>query len=52
MFYGRLVGEFQFSSHIPLRGGTDTGRHIYLAIKVPDGPDAGIYECAVNNSLG
>jgi uncharacterized protein YukJ len=46
--YGRLVGEFQFASHIPLRGGRDTGRHIYLSIKVPEGSDAGIYECAVN----
>jgi hypothetical protein len=46
--YGRLVGEFQFASHIPLRGGKNTGRHIYLSIKVPDGPKAGIYECAVN----
>jgi hypothetical protein len=46
--FGRLVGEFQFSSHVPLRGGRDTGRHIYLAIKITDGPNAGIYECAVN----
>jgi hypothetical protein len=46
--YGRLVGEFQSSSHIPLRGGHDTGRHIYLSIKVPSGGDAGIFECAVN----
>ena len=46
--YGRLVGEFQFSSHVPLRGGQDTGRHIYLSIKVPEGPNGGIYECAVN----
>jgi hypothetical protein len=46
--FGRLVGTFQFSSHVPLRGGTDTGRHIYLAIKVVTGPQAGIFECAVN----
>jgi hypothetical protein len=46
--YGRLVGEFQFASHVPLRGGRNTGRHIYLAIKVPDGASAGIFECAVN----
>ena len=46
--FGALVGEFQSSSHIPLRGGKDTGRHIYLSIKVPSGPDAGIFECAVN----
>jgi Uncharacterized conserved protein (DUF2278) len=46
--YGRLVGAFQFSSHVPLRGGKDTGRHIYLSIKVPDGPHAGVFECAVN----
>ncbi len=46
--YGRLVGEFQSSSHIPLRGGKDTGRHIYLAIKVATGSSAGIFECAVN----
>ncbi len=46
--YGRLVGEFQSSSHIPLRGGKNTGRHIYLAIKVPTGSHAGIFECAVN----
>lgn len=46
--YGRLVGDFQFSSHVPQRGGKDTGRHIYLNIKVPDGPFAGIYKCAVN----
>jgi hypothetical protein len=46
--FGALVGEFQSSSHIPLRGGKDTGRHIYLSIKVPDGRYAGIYECAVN----
>jgi uncharacterized protein YukJ len=42
------VGEFQFASHVPLRGGRDTGRHIYLSIKVPEGSNAGIYECAVN----
>jgi hypothetical protein len=46
--FGRLVGEFQFSSHIPLRGGRDTGRHIYLSLKIPNGHNAGIYECAVN----
>jgi hypothetical protein len=46
--YGRLVGQFQFASHVPLRGGENTGRHIYLSIKVPDGPNAGIFECAVN----
>jgi hypothetical protein len=46
--FGRLVGEFQFSSHVPLRGGKDDGRHIYLSVKVAQGPVAGIYECAVN----
>ncbi len=46
--FGALVGEFQSSSHIPLRGGKDTGRHIYLSIKVAAGHYAGIYECAVN----
>ncbi len=46
--YGRLVGAFQSASHIPLRGGKDTGRHIYLSVKVPDGRYAGIFECAVN----
>jgi hypothetical protein len=46
--FGHLVGQFQFSSHIPLRGGKNTGRHIFLSIKVPTGPFAGIYECAVN----
>ena len=46
--YGRLVGDFQSSSHIPLRGGKNTGRHIYLSIKVPSGSHAGIFECAVN----
>jgi len=46
--FGRLVGQFEFSSHIPLRGGHDTGRHIYLSLKIPDGPSAGVYECAVN----
>jgi hypothetical protein len=46
--YGRLVGEFQSSSHIPLRGGRDTGRHLFLSVKVPQGPSEGIFECAVN----
>jgi hypothetical protein len=46
--FGRLVGEFQSASHIPLRGGKNTGRHIYLSIKVPQGHQAGIFECAVN----
>jgi hypothetical protein len=46
--YGRLVAEFQFASHIPLAGGKDTGRHIYLALKVPSGSNAGLYECAFN----
>jgi hypothetical protein len=46
--FGRLVGQFQSSSHIPLRGGQDTGRHIYLSLKVPEGPSVGIFECAVN----
>jgi Uncharacterized conserved protein (DUF2278) len=46
--FGRLVGEFGSSSHVPLRGGKNTGRHIYLSIKVPSGSHAGVYECAVN----
>lgn len=46
--FGRLVGEFQSSSHVPLRGGRDSGRHIYLSIKVPSGRDVGVFECAVN----
>ena len=40
--------QFQYSSPSPLRGGSDTGRHIYLALKIPSGTSAGIYECAVN----
>jgi hypothetical protein len=46
--YGCLVGQFQLASHIPLRGGHNTGRHIYLSLKVPEGSHAGIFECAVN----
>jgi hypothetical protein len=46
--YGCLVGQFQFASHIPLRGGQNTGRHIYLSLKVPEGSHAGVFECAVN----
>ena len=46
--FGRLVARFQFASHVPLAGGHDTGRHIYLALRVPDGPVAGLYEAAVN----
>jgi Uncharacterized conserved protein (DUF2278) len=46
--FGRLVAQFQFSSHIPLRGGRNTGRHIYLSLVVPSGRDAGDFECAVN----
>jgi hypothetical protein len=46
--FGRLVGEFQSASHIPLRGGRETDRHIYLSVKVADGRSAGIFECAVN----
>jgi hypothetical protein len=46
--FGRLVAEFQFASHVPLAGGHDTGRHIYLALRVADGPLAGLYEAAVN----
>jgi uncharacterized protein YukJ len=46
--YGRLVGEFRSASHIPLRGGRDSGRHIYLNVNVSEGRDAGIFECAVN----
>jgi hypothetical protein len=46
--YGRLVGQFEFSSHVPLRGGQNTGRHLYIAAKIPSGPDAGVFECAVN----
>lgn len=46
--FGCLVAQFQFASHIPLAGGRDSGRHIYLAIRVPDGPFAGLYEAAVN----
>jgi hypothetical protein len=43
-----LVGQFQFASHVPLRGGENTGRHIYLSVKLPEGSHAGIFECAVN----
>jgi hypothetical protein len=46
--FGRLVAEFQFASHVPLAGGRNTGRHIYLALRVADGPVAGVYEAAVN----
>src|SRR5262245_14324495 len=46
--FGRLVATFQFASHVPLRGGHNTGRHIYLALKVPGGNAAGVYEAAVN----
>jgi hypothetical protein len=47
--FGRLVATFESSSPIPLRGGKNTGRHIYLALKVPDGQEAsGVFECAVN----
>ncbi len=46
--FGRLVGTFGSASHIPLRGGHPSPRHIYLSVKIPDGPDAGIFECAVN----
>jgi hypothetical protein len=47
--FGRLVATFESSSPIPLRGGKNTGRHIYLALKVPDGqPVSGVFECAVN----
>ena len=46
--FGRLVANFKFSSHVPLRGGRNTGRHIYLALNVPSGPQGGMFECAVN----
>ena len=46
--FGRLVAEFQFASHVPLAGGHDTGRHIYLALRVTAGQFAGLYEAAVN----
>src|SRR5262249_37819486 len=36
------------ASHVPLRGGKDTGRHIYLSLKVPKGSHSGVFECAVN----
>ncbi len=42
--FGRLVATFQSASPIPLRGGQNTGRHIYLALKNADG----VFECAVN----
>jgi hypothetical protein len=47
--FGRLVATFESSSPIPLHGGKDSGRHIYLALKVADeSPQHGIFECAVN----
>ena len=46
--FGRLVGGFQFASHVPLAGGSNTGRHIYLAIKVDHGEFSGTYEAAFN----
>jgi hypothetical protein len=46
--FGRLVAEYQFASHVPLAGGANTGRHIYLAVRVAEGPFAGLYESAVN----
>lgn len=46
--FGRLVSQFQFASHVPLAGGRNTGRHIYLALRVADGSFAGLYEAAVN----
>lgn len=33
--FGRLVTQFQFASHVPLAGGHDSGRHIYLACGFP-----------------
>jgi uncharacterized protein YukJ len=46
--FGRIVGEFQSSSHMPRRSERENTRHIYLDVKVANGPFAGIFECAVN----
>jgi Uncharacterized conserved protein (DUF2278) len=46
--FGRLVGQFESSSHTPRRSDRENARHIYLDVKVPGGQYAGIYECAVN----
>lgn len=46
--FGCLVAEFKFASHVPLAGGRNTGRHIYLALNVAGGQYAGLYEAAVN----
>jgi hypothetical protein len=46
--FGKLVAQFQFASHIPLAGGKNSDRHIYLALRVPNGEFAGLYEAAVN----
>jgi hypothetical protein len=46
--FGRLAATFEFASHLPLAGGANTGRHIYLALRIPNGAQAGLYEAAVN----
>jgi hypothetical protein len=46
--YGRLVGRLPFTSLVPLAGGTETGRHLFLAVQVLGGPWSGLYEAPVN----
>ena len=46
--FGELVGTFDHATLVPEGAARPDDNHVYLWVRVPDGPDAGLYECAFN----
>ena len=46
--FGELVGTFDHATLVPEGGTRPDDNHIYLWVRVPDGPYSGLYECAFN----
>ncbi len=46
--FGELVGTFDHATLVPEGATRPDDNHVYLWVRVPDGPFAGLYECAFN----
>ena len=46
--FGELVGTFDHATLVPEGAARPDDNHVYLWVRVPDGPYAGQYECAFN----
>ncbi len=46
--FGELVGTFDHATLVPEGNTRPDDNHVYLWVRVPDGPFEGLYECAFN----